>query len=86
MGPGAWALTVPEVHDHYWPSSRTDKRNWCLSGGCVYTQDAKCFAWVAPCSALHAAWWEGLLAFFTADSCWVGEENSFQCTGHPAIC
>ena len=52
----------------------------------MYTQDAKCFAWVAPCSALHAAWWEGLLASVAADNCWDGEENSFQCTGHPAIC
>ena len=41
----------------------------------MYTQDAKCFAWVAPCSALHAAWWEGLLASVAADNCWDGEEQ-----------
>lgn len=47
----------------------------------VCTQDAKCLAWVVPCSALDAAWEEGLLASFAADSCWVGQENCFQCTG-----
>ena len=40
------------------------------------------FAQVAPHSALHAAWWEGLLASFASDNCWVGQENCFQCAGH----
>ena len=40
------------------------------------------FVQVAPHSALHAAWWEGLLASFASDNCWVGQENCFQCAGH----
>ena len=52
----------------------------------MYTQDAKCFAWVAPCSTLHAGWWEGLLVSFASDNCWVGQDNCFQCAGHLVIC
>ena len=36
------------------------------------------FAQLASHSALHLAWWDGLLAFFTADSCWVGRRTAFS--------
>ena len=43
------------------------------------------FAWVAPHSALHSAWWEGFLVSLQSDNCWVGQENCFHCAGHLAI-
>ena len=51
----------------------------------VWQRIPSAFAWVAPRSDLHAAWWERLLVSFELGNCWVGEDNCFQCAGHLAI-